>query len=42
VIIQSIDKYLSADKKVLDIGCGMGDLLDYAKKEMLYFWRRIL
>jgi SAM-dependent methyltransferase len=31
-VIQSIEKYLSANKKVLDIGCGMGDLLDYAKK----------
>jgi SAM-dependent methyltransferase len=35
-VIQSIDKYLSADKKILDIGCGMGDLLDYAKRKKCY------
>jgi SAM-dependent methyltransferase len=32
-VIRNIDKYLSAGKKILDIGCGMGDLLDYAKRK---------
>jgi SAM-dependent methyltransferase len=33
VVIRSIDKYLSAGLKILDIGCGTGDLLDYAKRK---------
>jgi hypothetical protein len=36
VIIQHIDKYLAKNKQVLDIGCGMGELINYAKNRGCY------